>query len=187
MWVANEAGNSVTELLASTGALVRVIKGRRLRFAYPFGIAADGTHVWVDSGDDRFVTEILASNGSLAKLIEVPNEADEYTDISSDGRHVWVGGSDTLTEIQASTNEIVHVIRGARYQYGEPFSIDTDGEHLWVADQGYDLTELNASTGRLIRAIDLAAAAMAVMEATSGLLAATPLQRSIQRLEPSSA
>ena len=47
VWVANYSGNSVTELSASTGALVKVIGGSSYGFDDPVAIASDGTHVWV--------------------------------------------------------------------------------------------------------------------------------------------
>ena len=48
VWVANFGGNSVTEINASTGAVVRTIAvGSR-----PDGVSSDGTHVWVANGGD---------------------------------------------------------------------------------------------------------------------------------------
>ena len=41
--------SSVTELSASTGALVQVISGREYGFEDPDAISSDGTHVWVPS------------------------------------------------------------------------------------------------------------------------------------------
>jgi hypothetical protein len=43
--VTNE--NSVTELSASTGALVKVIRGLRYGFDDPAAVTSDGTHIWV--------------------------------------------------------------------------------------------------------------------------------------------
>ena len=47
VWVANSGGNSVTELSASTGALVHVVLGSKYGFDYPVAISSDGTEVWV--------------------------------------------------------------------------------------------------------------------------------------------
>jgi DNA-binding beta-propeller fold protein YncE len=47
VWVANFSGNSVTELDAATGTVVRVIKGPKYGVRCPAGILSDGTHVWV--------------------------------------------------------------------------------------------------------------------------------------------
>ena len=61
VWVANANGDSVTELSASTGALVKVIRGSSYGFDYPSGITSDGTHVWVANYWGNSVTEFSAS------------------------------------------------------------------------------------------------------------------------------
>ena len=43
----------MTELSASTGALVKVISGPAYKFDGPDAIASDGTHVWVANGCRR--------------------------------------------------------------------------------------------------------------------------------------
>ena len=43
----NNGANSVTELSASTGALVGVISGSSYGFSLPFGVSSDGKHVWI--------------------------------------------------------------------------------------------------------------------------------------------
>ena len=59
--MANANGDSVTELSASTGALVKVIRGSSYGFDYPSGITSDGTHVWVANYWGNSVTEFSAS------------------------------------------------------------------------------------------------------------------------------
>jgi hypothetical protein len=56
IWVANHAGNSVTKLLASTGAVVRTYG---LEGAY--AVAFDGTDIWVANEGDNSVTKISAT------------------------------------------------------------------------------------------------------------------------------
>jgi len=90
----------VTELSASTGALVQVISDSSYGFNYPTAVSSDGTHVWVlNAGGNSSVTELSASTGALVQVIsdssygfDVPNG------VSSDGTEVWVtnyGGSVT--------------------------------------------------------------------------------------------
>jgi DNA-binding beta-propeller fold protein YncE len=69
VWVTNEAGNSVTELSAATGATVQVISGSSYGFGYPTGVAADGTDVWVTNEAGNSVTELSAATGDLVKVI----------------------------------------------------------------------------------------------------------------------
>jgi hypothetical protein len=45
VWVANRGGPSVTELNASTGAVVQVLTGSSYGCNYPAAIASDGTQV----------------------------------------------------------------------------------------------------------------------------------------------
>ena len=47
VWVANFEGGSVTELDASTGALVQVLSASTYDFSTPDAISSDGHHVWV--------------------------------------------------------------------------------------------------------------------------------------------
>ena len=61
MWVANCGSNSVTELDARTGALVRVLSAPSFGFTNPDGIASDGTNVWVTNSGDDSVTGFPAT------------------------------------------------------------------------------------------------------------------------------
>jgi uncharacterized protein YerC len=96
-------GASVTELSASTGALVRVIRGANYGISGPEGIALSGTHVWVANGAS--VTELSASTGALVRVIRCPSYGfDGPEGITSDGSHVWVANFDgaSVTEFPAS-------------------------------------------------------------------------------------
>ena len=59
----------MTELSASTGALVQVISGSSYGFQYPDGISSDGTDVWVANETGSSVTELSASTGALVQVI----------------------------------------------------------------------------------------------------------------------
>jgi DNA-binding beta-propeller fold protein YncE len=86
VWVANGSGNSVTELNATTGALVQVIS-----VSMPFAVSSDGTHVWVPTEFGNSVTELNAASGALVKVITAPSYGFfGPTGISSDGTNVWV-------------------------------------------------------------------------------------------------
>jgi DNA-binding beta-propeller fold protein YncE len=61
VWVANYYDNSVTELAASTGALVKVWYGSSFGFNEPYAISSDGTHVWVANWGGQSVTELPAT------------------------------------------------------------------------------------------------------------------------------
>ena len=67
VWVADDFGDSVIELDASTGAEVQVVYGSGLNA--PDAIASDGTHVWVANLDGNSVTELDASTGALVQAL----------------------------------------------------------------------------------------------------------------------
>ena len=69
LWVANEFGDSVTELNAADGSWVRTLSGVSYGFNGPFGIAFDGTHLWVTNYTGNFVTELNASDGSWVRMV----------------------------------------------------------------------------------------------------------------------
>ena len=58
LWVANSLGNSVTEINAGTGALIRVLSGREYHFKDPTGIAASGRTAWVTNMGGNSVTRL---------------------------------------------------------------------------------------------------------------------------------
>jgi hypothetical protein len=60
MWVANENGNSVTELKASDGSLVQTLSSGSYGFNSPQGVAFDGSHIWVANWNSASVTEVNA-------------------------------------------------------------------------------------------------------------------------------
>ncbi|MGA2211571.1 MAG: choice-of-anchor Q domain-containing protein [Acidimicrobiales bacterium] len=160
VWVANLSGNAVTELDASTGALVNVIEASSDQFNQPFSISSDGAHVWVANSGGNSVTELDASTGALVKVIDGKKDKFDYpVAVSSDGTHVWVANlnGDSVTELDASTGALVKVIDGTKDKFDGPAAIDSDGTHVWVANQySNTVTELHSATGKLVKVIDAA-------------------------------
>ena len=130
IWVTG-GSNSVTKLLASTGAIV----GTYPAGPNPAGITFDGTNIWVTNNEGFSVsgpvTELLASTGATVGTYHM---AGSYGvplgpfGITFDGTNIWVTdvGSNSVTKILASTGAVVgdystgHVPRGRclrRHQY----------------------------------------------------------------------
>jgi DNA-binding beta-propeller fold protein YncE len=114
VWVANSEGNSVTELNASNGSLVRVINATADGFNFPTSVAVSGTHVWVtnnltNNNIGNSVTELNASNGSLVRVIYPGSEP---YGVAVSGTHVWVANvtGDSVTELNASNGSLVRII-----------------------------------------------------------------------------
>jgi hypothetical protein len=157
IWVANQDGHSVTELNASTGALVRTISGTSYKFNGPSAITSEGTHVWVAGRRGSSVTELNASTGALVRTISVGSYTTQTPGaIASDERHVWLAdyGGDSVTELNASTGALAGTISASSYKFNGPGAITSDGTHVWVTNwDGNSVTELNASTGALASTI----------------------------------
>jgi DNA-binding beta-propeller fold protein YncE len=120
VWVANR-GKSVTEISASTGTLVQVIRGSRYGFDGSLGITSDGTHIWVANPNGQSVTELSTSTGTLVKVIRGSRYGfDDPWAVASDGTHIWVTNESSVTELSASTGALVRVIRGSRYGFVDP-------------------------------------------------------------------
>jgi YVTN family beta-propeller protein len=151
VWVANHWDETVSEIEASTGRVVRTIHVG----SDPEGVSSDGTHVWVANGGEGTITEIAASSGEVVRTIHV---AIYPEGVSSDGTHVWVanGGEEpnegTISEIEASTGSVLRTIYVGIGS--EPTNVSSDGTHVWVTNgRAGTVSEIEASTGSVIRTI----------------------------------
>jgi len=161
VWVANGGGNSVTEINANTGALIRIISASRYQLNEPQAIAATGDKVWVLGSNDvsnTAVTEIDAATGALVRVISASRyQINGANAIAASGNAVWVanfggGGPNSVTEIDAATGALVRVLQGSRYQFTGTGAIAASGNALWVANQA-SVTEFDAATGALVRVV----------------------------------
>jgi hypothetical protein len=132
IWVANHDGNSVTKLLASTGAVV----GTYGVGSGPVSVAFDGTNIWVanygNHGDGNTVTKLLASTGAVVGTYAANNGP---ASIAFDGTNIWVANyvENGVTKLLASTGAVV----GTSGVSGSgPNSLAFDGTHIWVANSG---------------------------------------------------
>jgi YVTN family beta-propeller protein len=118
--------------------------------AFPDGVSADGTHVWVTNSNEDTVSEIEASSGEVINTIGVGKAP---AGVSADGTHIWVANhfEDTVSEIEASTGTVIRTIPVA----GDAEGVSSDGTHVWVTsyDEEGTVSEIEASTGAVIRTI----------------------------------
>src|SRR6185437_15690031 len=70
LFVANTDGNSITEVNASDGSLVRVIQGPSYAFSQPRAMLLEGGHLWIANWQGNSVTEINTSDGSLVRVVQ---------------------------------------------------------------------------------------------------------------------
>ena len=168
VWVANNGDGTVTELNATTGAVIgapiSVGSGAR---SGPDAISSDGTHVWVANSNDGTVTELNAATGVVVgtpiPVGPAPNS------ISSDGTDVWVtqSGGTKVTELSASTGSFVQTITPANLSDGRspgPSEVSSDGTHVWVGEStAGSVSEIDPSSGQITEPItDLGAAPDAI-------------------------
>jgi hypothetical protein len=72
VWVANQFGNSVPELNATTGVLVKIITRSSYGFDQPSAVSSDGTNVWVPNYGDQSVTGFPPRAGEGRKDGQTP-------------------------------------------------------------------------------------------------------------------
>jgi hypothetical protein len=81
--------------------------------------------------------------------------------------HLWVSNQDYfgVTEIEASTGQVIRVIDAKADGFIDPYGISVSGQHVWVVSGGVEygngtshvgtVTELDAATGALIQTVNL--------------------------------
>lgn len=154
IWVANLASSTVTELNASDGSPVQVLRGGAYGFDHPRAIAVGGQHVWVANTYSSTVTELNAGDGRVVQVIKGSFAGPNAIAVS--GNVVWVsndGGS--VTELNAQTGQLIQQpIGDSSYRFDQPDAIVADGPHVWVANFcSSTVTELNASDGTLVQVL----------------------------------
>ena len=124
VWVANPGGDTVTELDASTGAVVQTTG-----VGYnPLGVSSDGTHVWVANSRATRSPSWMRRPGPSSRpsvWAALPGRLL--------GRHPRLGdeqAEDSVTELDAST------VRSARRSPSatSPGDVSSHGTHVWVTN-----------------------------------------------------
>jgi len=115
--------------------------------SYPWGIAFDGTNIWVTNMFGNSVTEISASNGTVLGTFTGTFSAP--TGIAFDGTSIWVTnqGSASVTELLASNGTTL----GSFTVGNNPIGVAFDGANLWIANQNSNtVTKLRVSDGTIL-------------------------------------
>jgi hypothetical protein len=95
---------SVTEVDASTGALVKVSYGARYRLDAPVAMVLRGSDLFVANGGNNSLTEIDASTGALVRVVSGPAyQFDEPSAMVRDGNNLFVANQDgsSVTKLPA--------------------------------------------------------------------------------------
>ena len=165
LWVSdlkggNASSDAVTEVNASTGALVRVLRGVKYGFSVPSAFAVAGRDLWIaNAGPTGYaekgsLTEVNASTGALVRV--VTGARFDFLGpqaLAVVGDDLWVAGGGRLTEINAVTGALIRV-SAAQTGLVPPGGLVALKGHLWIAGSlNSILTEINASTGAVMRVV----------------------------------
>jgi uncharacterized protein (TIGR03437 family) len=112
----------------------------------PFGVAFDGTNIWVTNYYDSTVTKLLASTGKTVGTYPVGINP---SGITFDGANIWTAnyGGTSVTKLLASSGATV-----GTYPAGTtPYDLAFDGANIWVTNaQRGTVTKLLASSGATV-------------------------------------
>jgi DNA-binding beta-propeller fold protein YncE len=171
VFVANKSNNSVTEVDATTGKLIRVVAGHGL--AAPDGVAIGSGNVWVADQFTSGVTEISAITGAVLANKTDANGSYGFwhpTVMISTGANIYVatplGTSPMVTKISATTAKPYWFMCNTNgpYYFSLLSAFAVAGAHLWVASRSGanskipgaatgSLTELSLGSGTLIKTL----------------------------------
>jgi hypothetical protein len=167
LWVMSN--DSVAELSAGDGALIRVLRATSYDFDFDSGpIDFSGQNAWVLNAHNESVTELDASNGALIRVVHLHIKAlstltpDMYyspLDMAISGSRVWVSDltvtGNQLIELNTVSGSVIRVIKAGNGPWRNTRGIlVADGDHLWMTGDSYGvLVDLDSRTGSVIRVI----------------------------------
>ena len=131
VWVANEAGNSLTAIDAATGRVINTVRG----IEAPHNVQAsdDGRSVWAVSGHDSTLVGIGAKSQRLAGSAATgEHPAHVVLDQASARAYVSNSGADSVTAFDLKTMRPLATIPVGSFPHG--MRISPDGSTLMVAN-----------------------------------------------------
>jgi sugar lactone lactonase YvrE len=164
LWVANEAGNSVSEINPSDGTWMATFTSGGRGFKQPTAITSFGPDLFIANGAGS-VSEIRARDGALVRIIsgakygfvdpvaiEVAGSKLYVLNAGRPSAATPVAGS--ITEINARTGTLVRRVTGPRFAFDDPVAFAVSGSDVFVADKSNNsMTEVSTTTGALVRVV----------------------------------
>jgi hypothetical protein len=160
-------GNSVTELNASNGSLVRVIRDPKDKISYPDAVVLLGSHVWVGNSLGNSVTELRSSDGSLVRVIAIKGARATVgaAALNDSPQSLLVTGSNFLVETGNSVRELEGT-NGSQLRDVTTFknpkngycAIAANSSDVWTATcaASGSVSEIDIATGDRVRVINAA-------------------------------
>lgn len=153
VWITNALGNSISELNAITGHVVRVINGGTGSFDWPMGLIVNGADVWVTNLNGNSLTEINESTGAVLRVIS-GNGLNGPDSLCVFDKKIWVTNlyGDSVTVLNAKNGAFIRVLASQADRFSAPMGITGHGSTIWVTNQWTNtVTEVAASNGLLQR------------------------------------
>jgi hypothetical protein len=154
LFVANNAGNTVTEMDASSGAYVNMIAGAAYRFDGPTAIIAVGSNLFVANGTGNTVTEFAATGGTLVRVMRGARYG--FSDplaLAAWGNHLFVlNGTGSVTEVGINEGSVLGTASGSQFGFDAPTAMALAGPNLLfvVNSAGNSVTEIATHTLGLV-------------------------------------
>ena len=149
LWVANYGRNSLVEINASTGALIRTVTDE---VGHPFCVVADKLgHLWVSALSHPHVTELSASTGKVLRVLHGSKfPFVDPTSEWSDGSRVWIAdpGALAIVGVSESTGALYRTIfmdAGRNQSVSWNAGLVAVGQDLWMPGADNDLVEYGES------------------------------------------
>jgi YVTN family beta-propeller protein len=156
LFVANAAGNSISELSALDLRHLRTIRRPKYHFSDPMALAPFGQDLFVLNGSGS-VTEIAAGSGALigtASGVAYGFHAPTGLAVANGLVFVADSASNTVTVINAQTRALVRILSGPSYGFSIPIGVAFDGSDVWVTNQSADsVTEISATTLEAVKVL----------------------------------
>lgn len=148
LWVADEFGNSITVIDASTNEVITTLTG--IEGPHNIQVSPDGETVWAVSGHTSTAVQIDASTYSLLATIPT-REHPAHIILTPDGNTAYVTNSEdnSVTAIDVATAKVVATIPVGEYPHG--LRPSPDGRWVYVANtNGTTLSVIDTTTDSVI-------------------------------------
>ena len=144
LFVANEGGNSVSVINASTGAHLATLSGGSFAFDRPTAIIALGPDLFVANGAGNSVTEINGNSRTLIRIISGPQfQFSPPLALAGDKGRLFVLSSDgPVTALSTTSGALAGVAAGSQFGFATPRSVAASGNDLFVT---------NSSTNSIVK------------------------------------
>ena len=152
IWVANNSGNTVTEIQPSNGNVL----GTFPTGPYPTGVAFDGVNIWIacnGAGSGNTMTVLSAATGQQLPFSPVPTGGYNPREVVFDGQNIWVANSasNSVSKVHAGNGPGSGTLLGTFTVGAGPDGLAFDGSNVWVSNRDANsVTKLQASTGKVL-------------------------------------